>query len=178
MTSLVASLSCGGDTPTEVAKTAYLGLDPSIDKALALGFQGLNDALGANIPQETARGDVSGVMSITGQVDQGSSPNGNVRLQESLVGYSDDGSITYATATPPELDMSFKNLPNGTVTGTLNGTYTMTGALSGTVTLALTISSQVEEAGAPNMIQRVLGTTRVVGTATTNGGTYSLDITR
>ena len=177
----VAALSCSdGAGSTEVAKTAYLGLDASIDRAITLGFQGFNNALGANIAPQTASGDAAGTMTITGQVDQGTSTNSKtMRLQEALVAYSDDGTVTYATAMVlPELDMDLKNVPTGTLTGTLTGDYEMTGALSGTVSLAITFSSQLEPGATPNQVTRIPGTTRVVGTAATGGGTYSIDITR
>ena len=176
----MAAVSCGdGVSSTEVAKTAYLGLDPSIDKAITLGFEGFNAALGANIPPQTASGDAGGTMTITGQVDQGTSTNKTMRLQEALVAYSDDGTVSYATAMAlPELDMDLKNVPTGTVTGSLTGEYKMTGSLSGTVSLAITFSSQLEPGASPNEVERMPGTTRVVGTAQAGGGSYSIDITR
>src|ERR1041384_5000179 len=109
------------------ARRAYLGLDPSIDKALDLGFKGFNEASSANIPQEIMAGGLSGTMTIAGQVDQGSSANKQMRLTMVLGGYSDVAHFVYAAgggaadggATPPELDMSLRNIPNGTLSGTL-----------------------------------------------------------
>jgi hypothetical protein len=178
---LVVLTSCGSSVSSmETAKTAYLGLDPSIDKAITLGFQGFNTAQGANISPQSSAGGAGGTITVTGQVDQGSSPNKTMRLQEALVQYSDDGTVTYSTASgsPPELDMDLKNIPTGTVTGSLVGDYTMTGALAGPVTLDLGFSSQLEAATPPDQVQRKPGTTHIVGTATAGGGTYSIDITR
>jgi hypothetical protein len=72
---LVASCGNGDVSSTDAAQAAYLGLDKSIDKAITEGFAGFNAASSANIPTETASGDVSGTMTITGQVDQGQSAN-------------------------------------------------------------------------------------------------------
>jgi len=59
---LLSSLAaCGGGGPSvdsdEQARRAYLGLDESISRSLALGFMGYNAASNANIPTETAPGD-------------------------------------------------------------------------------------------------------------------------
>ena len=76
---------------------AYLGLDPSVDKAITLGFAGFNAASSANISPQSADGGVSGTMTVTGQVDQGTSANKGMRLADALSNYSDDGHVTYNT---------------------------------------------------------------------------------
>src|SRR3989304_6237709 len=102
-----------------------------------------------------------------------------MRLSVALVAYSDgpalrvddeDIDITYDTdpALLPRLDLSLRNIPNGTFTGTLAGSYAMTGAREGSVTLRLTRAGQIEDNG-PGGIRRKLGTTMVTGTATPDG---------
>src|SRR5215813_7984389 len=90
---------CGSSVSSDQdAKNAYLGLDPSIDKAITLGFQGYNAASSANIPDQTASGTVSGTLTVTGHVDQGSDATSKImNLTEQLTNYSDDGKITYVT---------------------------------------------------------------------------------
>src|SRR5688500_14876612 len=127
----------------EEARRAYLGLDISIEKSLALGFDGFNAADSANIdPQETV-GDETGTLAITGQVDQGESDNKGMRLYVGMIEYSDglivieteedteEVDITYDTSEvleeQPYLNLSLRNIPDGTFTGTLVGTYFMTG---------------------------------------------------
>lgn len=196
------SSSSSGSTPDsggqvasqEDARRAYLGLDASIDKAITLGFAGYNSASSANISPQTAMGAVSGKMVITGQVDQGSSPNKGMRLLEELDGYSDGDlldagagvdsglrGITYATTAGalPALDMKLMKIPDGTMTGSLSGAYVMSGTLSGNVTLALTFTASLQaNASDPTKVERKPGTTHVIGTATSPAGTYNVDITR
>jgi hypothetical protein len=95
---VVLVASCGSSVQSEEdARKAYLGLDPSIDKAIGLGFDGFNSASSANITPQTADGGVRGTMTVTGQVDQGTSANKGMRLFDALDNYSDDGLITYQT---------------------------------------------------------------------------------
>ncbi|QSQ26784.1 hypothetical protein JY651_18485 [Pyxidicoccus parkwayensis] len=187
-------MACSNDdevSSDEQARRAYLGLDKSIDKALQLGFAGFNAATSANIPPQSANGDASGTMQVTGQVDQGSSANKGMRLNVAMTGYSDGEftvaedeepvSITYSTAadagTPPDLDLQLKNIPNGTFTGALVGNFEMTGDLGGSVGLNLTLSGEIQDDGT-GKVQRKAGTTHVVGTATAGDGTYNVDVTR
>jgi len=177
---LGAFAACGNDvSSTEDAKKAYLGLDPSVDKAITLGFAGFNAASSANIDAQSADGGVSGSLTVTGQVDQGSSSNKGMRLLEALLNYSDDGKVTYNTdsSAPPALTMSLKSIPTGTLDGSLGGSFLMSGGLSGQVSLALTFAGQLE-AGADGGVQRKAGTTRITGTATSPAGTYNVDVTR
>jgi len=163
------------------AKAAYLGLDESVDKAIAAGFAGFNAAKSANIPTQAVNGDVSGTMTITGQVDQGVSANKQMRLNEALDTYEDtDAGIVYATdidAGLATLDLSLQGIPTGSLSGSLSGTYDMTGSLTGEVVLALTFSGALEadDAGA---VERKPGTTHITGTATSGSGTYTIDLTR
>src|SRR5215468_9852968 len=122
---LAAFAACGSDnvSSTEDAKKAYLGLDPSVDKAITLGFAGFNAATSANINPQSADGGVSGTMTVTGQVDQGVSANKGMRLLDALSNYSDDGQVRYNTdqAALPALTINLKGIPNGTLDGSLNG---------------------------------------------------------
>jgi len=181
LTCLAAFAACGSDVnSTEDAKKAYLGLDPSVDKAIKLGFDGYNaDPNGANIQAQSADGGVSGTMTVTGQVDQGSSDNKGMRLADALANYSEDGHVTYNTDSNalPALTINLKNIPSGTVDGSLNGSFLMSGGLTGQVSLALTFSGQIE-AGPGNTVVRKAGTTHITGTATSPAGTYNVDVTR
>jgi len=183
----VLLLACngGGVDSNETAKQAYLGLDESIDKAITLGFQGFDDAKSANIPTEQTTGDVSGTMTVTGQVDQGASANKEMRLLEALGDYADsDAGIVYDTSAdagtdgaPAALDMKLQGIPTGTLDGTLDGTYGMSGALAGTVTLTVSFSGQLEPNDAGG-VERKPGSTHITGTATSGSGTYDIDVTR
>lgn len=185
---LVAAAGCGdgGVGSTEDAERAYFGLDASIDKAIDLGFDGFNAASSANIPPQSAEGDVSGTMTISGKVDQGSSNNKTMTLDEELIGYSDvDGEgedalkIIYDTgAALPVIDMKLSKVPDGTLSGSLSGTYTMTGDLEGPVTLTLSFSGDLQPGSGDVLVERKPGTTHITGTADSDFGTYEVDITR
>lgn len=185
--------ACGGDDgidSDEEARRAYFGLDASIEKSLALGFKGFNAASSANIDPQMDVGVVGGTLVITGQVDQGTSANKGMRLRVGMVDYTDgplvidgeelDVDITYNTATDvtlqPALTLSLKNIPTGTLEGTLIGDYTMTGDLEGTATLNLTFAGTLQSDGAGGTV-RMPGSTTVTGTATTGDGTYDVNIT-
>lgn len=175
-----ALAGCGSAVHSDAdAAKAYLGIDPSIDQAIALGFDGFNSAQSANISPQTANGMKTGTLTVTGQVDQGASANKGMRLSTEYTMYSDDGLITYATdpAALPMLAMMLKNVPTGTFTGTLAGTVTMTGDEKGALTLDLTFSGNLQ-AGTGNTVERAPGTTHVTGTAISTAGTYTVDLTR
>lgn len=185
---LVFLFSCGsssGVNSTDQAKQAYLGLDESIDKAITLGVKGFNAASSANIPAETTGGDLSGTMTVIGQVDQGASANKQMRLVEALSSYSDtDAGIVYDTSAdagtdgaPATLDMSLQGIPSGTLTGSLDGTYGMTGSLKGLVTLQVTFNGQLEPNDAGG-VERMPGKTVITGTATSGSGVYNINITK
>jgi hypothetical protein len=179
---LLSASACGdGVRSDEEARRAYLGLDTHIDKAITLGFAGFNAASSANIPAQMTTGAAGGTLTISGQVDQGSSSNKGMRLLEELVMYSDDGKLVYATlaSAKPALDMQLKSIPNGTLSGTLSGKYNMTGELTGEVTLTLSFAGQLQPSAADmTKVERKPGTTRITGTATSPAGTYQVDVTR
>jgi hypothetical protein len=189
LTSLLLS-ACGGShddsnqpavKSTADAERAYVGLDASIDKAITLGFDGFNAATSANIAPQTATGDDKGTLTVSGQVDQGSSTNKTMHLTEALATYSDDGQLAYDTdaAALPLLEMKLSKVPTGTLDGTLNGSFKMDGALTGSVTLALTFTGELQaNADDATMVERKPGTTHITGTATSGGDTYAVDVTR
>ena len=71
---LLGAVGCTDNTVNsdEAARRAYLGLDNSIEKSLNLGFAGFNAATSANIAPQTTTGTTTGMLTVTGQVDQGS----------------------------------------------------------------------------------------------------------
>jgi hypothetical protein len=183
--------ACGSDDidSDEEARRAYFGLDRSIEKSLTLGFAGFNSAQSANISPQMATGTSGGMLVVTGQVDQGSSDNKGMRLRIGMVDYSDgalvidgktiDVDIVYDTAAEtamqPNLELQLKNIPNGTLTGTLTGRYLMEGDLEGETTLNLTFSGQLRNDGT-GKVTRVPGSTMVTGTATSGDGTYEVSL--
>jgi hypothetical protein len=187
----LALAACGSDDidSDEEARRAYFGLDRSIEKSLTLGFAGFNSAQSANISPQMAAGTTAGMLVITGQVDQGSSDNKGMRLRVGMVGYTDgplvidgetiDVDITYDTAMDalmqPALELSLRNIPNGTLTGTLTGVYVMRGDLEGEATLSLTFAGAIQDDGTGKVV-RVPGSTMVTGTATSGDGTYDVNL--
>jgi len=187
---LVALLSSACSSDDEIdsdaaARQAYLGLDEAVGKALALGMDGFNAATSANMPPQMTTGSAAGTMTISGQVDMGSSANKGMRLRLDLVDYRDtrpDGEpqIAYDTNADaqPALDLSLRGIPDGTLTGTLLGDFHMSGDLTGTVTLNLTFDGAIEtDPMDATRVRRVAGTTHVTGTATSGYGTFAVDVT-
>jgi hypothetical protein len=186
---IATAVGCGNGnsvTSDEQARRAYLGLDKSISKSLALGFAGYNAASNANIPTQMAAGDVTGTLTITGHVDQGTPNQASMGLAAAMAMYSDGKivvddkndtiTVTYATemATPPSLSLKLNSSAGDTLTGSLDGDYAMSGDLQGTVTLNLQISGTFSGT-APN-VMRVAGSTTVTGTAVnSSGGTYMVN---
>lgn len=178
---------CGGGVDSDEAATAaYLGLDDAIAKSLQLGFDGFNAASSANIPDQMTTGDEMGTLTVSGQVDQGASPNKGMRLRLTMVDYQDVPAtdeallIIYDTepAAPPDLVLQLRSIPSGTLSGTLLGDFIMRGDIEGVVTLNLTISGEIEPDPADSSrVRRVPGTTRIAGTATSDFGTFDVDVT-
>ena len=191
---------CGDDegvNSDEAAEAAYLGLDGAIAKSIQLGFDGFNTASSANIDPQSTTGDVSGDLTVTGQVDAGASANKEMRLRLTLANdYQDevigsDLQITYNTdpdgATDPlllpALTLSMRGIPaattdpNGTLTGTLIGDVYMSGDVAGPVTLNLTIAGEIQVDPADGVsIIRVPDTTTITGTAVSDHGTFNVDV--
>lgn len=189
--STVAGCTCSDVNSEEQAERAYLGIDPGIERALKLGFQGFNAASSANIPTQSENGDISGTMEVSGQVDQGSSDNKTMNLDVKLTDYADpvtklheddpDYEVVYSTSdgAPVALDMKLMNVPTGTLEGTMVGTVVMDKDLTGELKLNLAFSGQIEENPAGSgKTQRKAGTTHVTGTATSDAGEYQVDVTR
>lgn len=185
--------ACGpGLSSEDDAQRAYLGLDGSIEKALSLGMQGFREASSANIPTQSGTGDLTGTIVVGGQVDQGASANKGLRLSVTLEDYSDgpviwmeddreiEVDITYDTRPeqPATLNLSLRDIPDGTFTGTLVGEFLMSGDLEGTVTLNLAFSGDLESDSEGQGPRRVIGSTTVIGTATaTNGSSFEINLT-
>ncbi len=188
---LTALSGCGNGNSVnsdEQARRAYLGLDKSISKSLALGFMGYDAATNANIPTQTAAGDATGKLTISGHVDQGNPSQVSMGLDIGMTMYSDGKimvdakgdtiAVTYATSmtAPPTLSLKLNSSAGDTLTGSLVGDYTMSGDLQGSVTLNLQIDGKFSGT-APN-VTRVAGSTTVTGTAvSSSGGTYMVNTT-
>ena len=176
----VVTAGCGRGTVDNeaAAELAYLGLDRAVDRMIDLGFDGFNAANSANIPTQSEAGDETGTMDVGGQVDQGASANKGMRLEVTLVDYSDgpvqDTSIYYKGG-PGAADFMLKGLPNADFDGTFNGVYTMDGDLAGTVELNLQITGETADTG-DGTIARVPGTITVVGTATSDYGVFDVNV--
>ena len=82
-------IGCNGVDTAHEAELAYLGLDGATDRALNLGMDGYNAASSANIDAQEGPGDVSGTLTVSGKVDQGSSDNKGLRLEMQLTECSD-----------------------------------------------------------------------------------------
>jgi hypothetical protein len=183
---LAPSSGCGGSgvSDEDGARLAYLGLDPSVDKILDLGFQGFNAASSANIPTQNGTGSVSGTLAVGGKVDAGASNNKQMTLDVGYANYSDGAvanedidDIVYVSSSGVVLDLSLKGLPNANLTGTMTGTVAMQGGLEGAVSLSLSITGQTEDDGT-GKIRRKAGTVHITGTATSDYGVFNVDVTR
>lgn len=191
---LLGACSDGDDIDSnEEARRAYFGLDASIEKSLQLGFAGFNSAQSANIAPQMTAGTAAGMLTITGQVDQGNSANKGMRLRVGMVAYTDGDvvivqegkddvivNITYDTnadiTLQPYLQLSLRDIPNGTFTGTLNGSYTMSGDLDGTAELNLSFAGKLMSNGLGGTTRVPLMTT-VTGTAKSGDGTFDVNVT-
>ncbi len=160
------------------AEIAYLGLDRAVDRMIKLGFDGFNAADSANIPPQSEPGDESGLMDVSGKVDQGASANKGMQLDVVLTDYSDgqvqDTAVLYDGG-PLTADFSMKGLPDADLTGSLSGTFGMDGDLAGTLELDLSITGKTQDSGG-GVIARVPGSIRVVGTATSDYGVFQVDV--
>lgn len=193
--SLSLSLSlaaCTGVNSDDEARIAYLGLDQAVERALQLGFAGFNAASSANIPAQADDGEETGTMDVTGQVDQGASANKGMRLAVALTEYRDSAvddpetddveeelAIEYDTEedAPLTLNLTLRNIPDGTLTGTLAGVVLMTGDIEGEAELALDFAGDIEP-GEGDEVRREDGTTSVTGTVTSGSGEYLVDVVR
>ncbi|MDP2317029.1 MAG: hypothetical protein Q8P41_29320 [Pseudomonadota bacterium] len=188
--SLAALAACNpkGLNSEAEAELAYVGLDQAVTRGLALGLQGFNAASSANIDPQEEEGAVSGTMIITGQADQGASVNKGLRLFMELEDYSDTlgeddaedaPDVLYDTdsAALPALTLSLRDIPDGTLEGTLVGTFAMAGILAGGVHLDLALSGTIEDDGSGGTV-RTPGALHVTGTASSDYGDFPVDVTR
>ncbi|MDP2307313.1 MAG: hypothetical protein Q8P18_14905 [Pseudomonadota bacterium] len=179
----LAACRPGVSSPAE-AEYAYMGLDRAVERGLALGLQGFAAASSANIDPQEEDGETSGGMVISGQVDQGSSDNKGLRLFMALDDYSDtlgeddEPDVFYQTDASdlPALNLTLKDMPEGTLDGTLAGTFAMDGVLAGIVELDVTLAGETDDDGTGIAI-RSPGSTRITGTATSDYGVYEIDVT-
>jgi hypothetical protein len=188
--SLGAALGgCGGDDEKhavkseEQARRAWEGIDGFVEQSIDLGFKGMNaSSSGANIPAQTAAGLMGGMVTVVGKVDQGTSNNKNMDLSVGMVMFSNDGKIRYDTpadvTAQPKIVLSLKKIPTGDLMGTVTGSFNMSGDLRGAVTLNLTLAGKLEPDPATNGVRRKPGTTLITGSAESEYGRYSVNITR
>lgn len=184
---LLASAGCSNALRNEHdAALAYLGLDAAVTRAMNLGLDGYNAASSANIDAQSAAGDLAGTITVTGQVDQGSSDNKGLRLEVALDGYLDDTvegdapfAVTYDSdpQAPLALDISLRDIPDGTLTGTLVGDVGISGDLGGIVSLDVALEGTIEP-GADDTVTRTEGETHITGSATSDYGSYAIDLVR
>ena len=181
--------ACNGDAVTSdrEAEIAAAGLEGALARGLHLGFEGFQAADSANIPTQSEAGDLAGLLTVDGQVDQGASANKGMRLDVHLVDYADLEELgeteedivglTYDTAedAPLAYDLQLRGIPDGTLEGSIQGDVLLDGPLGGVVTLDLTLSGTLVPAGDSATVED--GTTAVMGTVTNDGGgVYDVDI--
>lgn len=179
-------MACSHIDSDAEAELAYLGLDTAVSRALELGLLGFNTASSANIDDQQDEGDVSGEMVVSGQVDQGSSDNKGLRLFVALDGYADfldlDGHdgvhFVYDTDAPLDFDVQLRDIPDGTLEGTLVGPVLLRDDLTGSAAYALSLAGPIQSDGAGG-VERVPGETVVTGTVTgPQGGVWDVDVVR
>jgi hypothetical protein len=186
---------CDGDdidSDTE-ARWAYLGFDRAVDRALNLGFDGFNSASSANIAPQAGIGEIAGDMTVTGQVDQGTSANKEMRLYVDVLDYEDgpfddpnteddveELVVIYNTDAEvglPYLQLSLRNVPDGDFTGSLTGTFFVSGEVEGEATFSLSLSGGIQEdPDNPGIVVREPGTLAITGTVTSGDGLYTVDV--
>jgi hypothetical protein len=79
-------------------------------------------------------------------------------------------------AEQPYLHLSLRDIPTGTFTGELTGTYFAEGHIEGDLTLNLMMSGMIMDGG-NGLVLRVVGSTTVTGTATSGDGLYDVNLT-
>ncbi len=187
---LVLSAGCGPQVSNEAeAEVAARGLEGAIERALDLGLDGFAAATSANIPPQSGSGDIAGTMDVSGQADQGASDNKGLRLDVVLVDYADFDTLTiddeedpiqlaYDTPEddPARIELQLRDIPDGTMDGTLDGSFLLDGDLEGSVDLDLAIEGPIEDDGSGQPI-RTVGSTAITGTATNSAGaTFDVEV--
>ena len=178
-----AALGGCDDSTGNEAIDAYEGIDPALDRMLQLGFVGFNAASGDTLPEQLATGAASGSMVVNGKVSVGNAVDRDLRLTTLITNYSDGPAgpdalaINYNATAVIIAEMTMTGLPDATLTGTITGTIGMSGELTGTLTLDLTITGQTEE-DANGDVQIKTGTLHLSGSASSQNGLHTVDVTR
>jgi hypothetical protein len=171
-------VGCGSDTINQRAQTVYVEIQDVIYDSMELAFKGFNTATSATVPPQTKTGDNKGTLTVTGQVDQGTSPDKAMKLQLELVDYpsASTTNTTFKTgATKPSLNINLKGIPNGTLDALLSGDFLMSGTLSGTATLSITMTGTLQKD--PSNTSKVQPAKySIKGTTKSDYGTHSVDI--
>ena len=77
----------------------------------------------------------------------------------------------------PSLELSLKGIPDGTLEGSLTGSFLMSGDLDGEAVIDLTFAGALQDDGAGG-VERMPGTTAVTGSVTTpNDGSFVVEVT-
>lgn len=185
---VTTTTGCGGVDSEDDARLTSLGLNAIVVDALQLGFDGFNAADSANIPTQSADGDEAGTITVDGQVDQGASDNKGMRLTVTLDGYinellddpeTDDEEelrFLYSTAdgAPLNLELSLRDIPNGTLSGTLAGTVLVEEDLEAEVEVSLSFAGTIEDDGNGGTTPTD-GGTNVTGTVESASGSFDVD---
>jgi hypothetical protein len=82
--------------------------------------------------------------------------------------YTNDGNL-------PHVELSLRDIPDGTLTGTLIGTYEMHGDIEGEATLDLQFDGTIQDDGSGG-VTRTPGGTHVTGVATAGDAHYDVDV--
>jgi hypothetical protein len=84
--------------------------------------------------------------------------------------------VVYDTdeAALPSLELSLRNVPDGTFTGTMSGVFLLSGDLDAEATFALALSGGLQDSAGE--VVREPGTLTITGTVTSADGTYDVDV--
>lgn len=181
---LVLSACTAVDSAVE-AEATWRGLDLALSRALDLGLAGFAAADSANIPTQSGAGEISGSMQVDGQADQGSSDNKGLRLEVGLVDYVDLDPVevgglalhfAYDTETPLDIDLQLRDMPAGSLSGTVVGELRLSGDLAGPAVLDLLVEGETEADDQGEAVRKA-GSTQVQGTVTgPGGGVFAVDV--
>lgn len=163
------------------AERAYAAIEGTFVKALQLAFDGFNSASGGTIALQSASGDKAGTITVQGTVDQGGSSTKKMTLDVALSGYSDDGATTCQTQAqaPAAFELTLANIPTGTLSGTLKGTYALSGNVSGDVLVNVAFAGPIRANAADSAkVERTPAATHITGTVTAGAASYTVDVTR
>ena len=163
------------------AERAYPAIEGTFVKALQLAFDGFNAASGGMIALQSASGDKAGTITVQGTVDQGGSSTKKMTLDVALSGYSDDGATTCQThaQAPAAFELTLANIPTGTLSGTLKGTYALSGNVSSDVIVNVAFAGPIRANAADSAkVERTPAATHITGTVTAGAASYTVDVVR